>query len=150
MEEIFEKFYELEVKFFFAANSICVDFYKNYEKLYFIWVHPDWRICRENNILMSSYDCPIPADFDNNENYQKAFNNWCKSLTYLKNKKIIKIDLEDFNDIVILWDDGSYLRTFKFRNSDDNIFIYDVKNSKIYIQLVNEIIIENYDEEINR
>lgn len=148
MKEFFENFYELDVEFFFATNSICIDFYKEKNNLYYIWVDPDWRICKENNIIISSYNCPIITDFETDENYKNAFNKWCETLDYLKNKKIIKINLDNFNDINILWEDGSYLKTFKFRNNDDNIRIHDVKYSKIYIPLVNEIIIENDDSEI--
>jgi len=120
-----ENLSNIKTEFFLATNSFCFDLNAGTEN-FVLWVHPVWRIIKSKKAIHSSFSCPVFADYETENEYDLEFNKWCEKTNYLKNLKIVRFQINESNDLKILWEDGSYLETFKYDDDeDDDWYIQD-------------------------
>ncbi|WP_312422399.1 hypothetical protein [Epilithonimonas sp.] len=126
MKEKIENLKNIESDFFLAANSFCFDLKKDIENE-ILWINPVWRLIKNQNFINSSFECPIYQDYENDEEYNSDFENWCKKLDYLKGQKILEFQITETNDIKVRFEDSSLLETFRF-DEDETWYLQDKEN----------------------
>jgi hypothetical protein len=125
LKENIKNLSNINTEFFLATNSLCFDLKSEKEKVV-LWVHPIWRIIKDNKVIHSSFSCPVYDDYENEGDYDLEFKKWCEKTNYLKNYKIINFQINKINDLKITWEDGSSLETFKYEEEEDeNWYIQD-------------------------
>jgi len=132
MEEVLNKFLRHGAKFYPAANSLKFHSNRTGDKNY-LWIEPPWRILKGTRVIASSFTCPWYEDFDTDEEYTRAFREWCESMAYLNKLEIKRHSIGSIvNDLLIEWVDGSTLEVFQKREEDDAWYITDDDHKKYH------------------
>lgn len=137
---------------FCATNSININWKKDNQKSdYFFWIDPPWRIICNNKIIQNSYNYPYHQNYNEEDIYdqeqeKKDFNKWCEQSDILREKKVLKIEINAIGDLKIIWEDGYELDAFVNDSEDISYYFYDYVSWNRYGIIPGEIITEKMEQ----